>query len=155
VGNEAFVNEYSPLLDLTRVVISGDPVTGVLQKLVGGYRQFGRELVWQRSALYEKGPHAMAEYLDLAMKNYYDNRAAAVKTGAFALPEASPEQAGPRLYILPPVDSLSEELRTEYRYMEQALTDQYRRLLPGYVFGGGAEPGKRAAEAGGKWYCSG
>jgi hypothetical protein len=153
VGNVAFVDEFSPRLDLTRVVISGDPVTGVLQKLVGGYRQFGRELVWQQSALYEKGPHDMAEYLDLTMKNYYDKRAAAVKAGAFALPAASPQQAGPRVYIVPPTDSLPDDLRIEYRYMEQALADQYRRLLPGYVFGGGgAEPGKQAAASGSKWY---
>jgi hypothetical protein len=152
VGNEAFSRQFSPKLDLTRVVIAGDPVTSILQKLVGGYRQFGRELVWQRSALFEKGPHAMAEYLDLAMKHYYDQRAAAIKAGIHALPQASPA-TGPRIYVVPPTDCLPDDLKTEYRYMEQALADQYRRLLPGYVLGGaGVDPAKGAAAAGARWY---
>ncbi|MDT8903734.1 lipase family protein [Anaeroselena agilis] len=153
VGNEAFGRQFSPKLNLTRVVIAGDPVTGVLQKLVGGYRQFGREMVWQRSALFEKGPHAMAEYLDLAMKNYYDRRTSAIQAGVFTMPQASPPEAGPRLYIVPPADNLPAELKDEYRYMEQAFADQYRRLLPGYVLGGaGVDPAKAAAAAGCRWY---
>lgn len=153
VGNEAFSRQFSQKLDLTRVVIAGDPVTSILQKLVGGYRQFGRELVWQRSALFEKGPHAMAEYLDLAMKHYYDQRAVAVKASLHALPQAGPPGAGPRIYVAPPVDYLPADLKAEYRYMDQALADQYRRLLPGYVLGGaGADPGKGAAAAGARWY---
>lgn len=152
VGNEAFSRQFSPKLDLTRVVIAGDPVTGILQKLVGGYRQFGREVVWQRSALFEKGPHAMAEYLDLAMKRYYDQRALAVKAGIRVFPQASPGH-GPRIYVAPPTDYLPDDLKTEYRYMEQALADQYRRLLPGHVLGGaGVAPAKGAAAAGARWY---
>ncbi len=153
VGNEAFSRQFSPKLDLTRVVIAGDPVTGILQKLVGGYRQFGRELVWQRSALFEKGPHAMTEYLDLAMKNYYDRRAAAVKAGILSSPQPGPPGTGPRIYVAPPVDYLPDELKTEYRYMEQVLADQYRRQLPGYVPGGAADaPAGGAVAAGGGYY---
>ncbi|HWQ61644.1 MAG TPA: lipase family protein [Negativicutes bacterium] len=155
VGNEAFAREYSPRLDLTRVVIAGDPVTGVLQKLVGGYHQFGRELVWRRSALFEQGPHAVEEYMDLALKNYYDKRTAAVGAGLVALPRESSPGTGARIYVAAPVDSLPDELKAESSYMAQALADQYRRLLPGYVLAGldrDATPRKDAAAAGGKWY---
>ncbi len=153
VGNEAFSRQFAPKLDLTRVVIAGDPVTGILQKMVGGYRQFGRELVWQRSALFEKGPHAMAEYLDLAMKNYYDRRTAAVKAGFHTLPQAGTSEAGPRIYVAPPNEYLPDDLKSEYRYMEQALADQYRRLLPGYVLGeAGVDPAKGATAAGARYY---
>ena len=155
VGNEAFGRQFAPKLDLTRVVIAGDPVTGILQKMVGGYRQFGRELVWQRSALFEKGPHAMAEYLDLAVKNYYDRRAAAVKAGFYTLPPAGPSEAGLRIYVAPPHEYLPDDLKSEYRYMEQALADQYRRLLPGYVLGeAGVDPAKGATEAGARYYVA-
>ncbi len=153
VGNGAFAREYAPRLDLTRVVIAGDPVTGVLQKMVGGYSQFGREVVWRRSALFEQGPHAMAEYLDLAIKNYFDKRAAAVEAGLVALPRETPPGAGPRVYVAAPADSLPEELKAESRYMAQALEDQYRRLLPGYVLGGPGQDAEQAAlAAGSRWY---
>lgn len=153
VGNEAFAREYGPRLDLTRVVIAGDPVTGALQKLVGGYSQFGRELVWRRSAAFEQGPHAVAEYLDLAVKNFYDKRAAAVDAGVVALPQETPAAAGPRLYVAAPVDYLPDELKAEAPYMVQALADQYRRLLPGYVLGGPDEAAaKGAAASGSRWY---
>jgi len=154
VGNEAFAREFSPRLALTRVVISGDPVTGILQKLVGGYHQFGRELVWRRSAIFEQGPHAVEEYMDLAMKNYYDKRAAAVAAGCLSLPRESPAGAGPRVYFSAPADSLPEELKAESPYMAQILADQYRRLMPCYVL---ADPGRDdlragAIAAGGRWY---
>lgn len=155
VGNQAFCRQFEPVLDLTRVVISGDPVTGILQKLVGGYHQFGRELVWKRSALFEQGPHAMAEYLDLAMKRYFDARTAADRAGLFALPRESPAGTEPLVYVAPPVNSLPDSLQAEFPYMEQAIADQYRRLLPGYVLGGPGPEGetaKLAATAGSRWY---
>ena len=155
VGNQAFCRQFEPVMDLTRVVISGDPVTGVLQKLVGGYHQFGRELVWKRSALFERGPHAMAEYLDLAMKRYYDVRTAADRAGVFALPRESPAGTEPRVYVAPPVNKLPDSLKAEFPYVEQAIADQYRRLLPGYVLGGAAPEGETAqlaAAAGSRWY---
>ena len=61
VGNEAFSRQVEPLLPLTRVVTSGDPVTGVLQKLVGGYQQFGREIRWEQSDTNEDQPHQMVD----------------------------------------------------------------------------------------------
>lgn len=50
VGNGAFAAKFSPLLPLTRVTQSGDPITGALQALVGGYQQFGREIKWPSPA---------------------------------------------------------------------------------------------------------
>ncbi len=157
VGNEAFAREYSPRLDLTRVVIAGDPVTGVLQKLVGGYHQFGREIIWRRSALFEQGPHAVEEYMDLAMKNYYDKRTAAVGAGVVKLPRESPAGNGARVYVAAPADSLPGALKAETGYMAQALADQYCRLLPGYVLAGpvrDAEPRIAAAASGSRWYVT-
>ena len=147
VGNAAFARAYEPQLNLTRVVISGDAVTGVLQQLVGGYKQFGRELLWQQSPLFSGSPHAVEEYLDLAIKRFYDARKAARQAGAAALPAHSPVWSGPQVYVAPLVKKLPAVLAQEGWYMEQAVADEYRRLLPGYVPGGppDADPRERAA----------
>lgn len=81
VGNEAFCRRYEPVLDVSRVVISGDIITGILQKVKGGYRQFGREIRWKVKSTAAKSPHEMAEYLDLAVKNNYDRRERAEQIG--------------------------------------------------------------------------
>ncbi|MGL5512754.1 MAG: lipase family protein, partial [Sporomusa sp.] len=68
VGNAAFAAKFEPTLKLTRVVISGDPVTGVLQALIGGYKQFGQEIKWPKSATV-RDPHKLPGYVDFALKN--------------------------------------------------------------------------------------
>lgn len=147
VGNSAFAHMVEPRLNLTRVVISGDPVTGVLQQLVGGYHQFGREIVWRRDDNFAKGPHDMVEYLDLAIKNYYDKREAAGHGGPTAGSEARPQPPAP-IRVAPLADKLPPQMNRELRYMKQALADELRRQLPGLLPAGTG--GAEAARAGGR-----
>lgn len=150
VGNAAFAAKVSSMLNLTRVVISGDPVTGLLQSLVGGYKQFGREAEWDMPAnTYQ--PHSMTEYVDLVIKNYYDKRNLAEQAAVIPQP-VTVAGAGMRTYVAPLKNNLPAALAGEYRYMQQALWDEYRKMLPGYVLS--AEPDttgnllKKAAAAG-------
>lgn len=72
VGNEAFcrLTEESGL-QLDRVIITGDPVHGVLQKLAGGYHQFDTVTAWRRNHNCDLFRHAMTVYLDAALREYY------------------------------------------------------------------------------------
>lgn len=155
VGNDAFADAFSPVLNLTRVVISGDPVTGALQSLVGGYKQFGRELRWEMPTV-AHNPHEMATYTDLAIKNYYDKREQAVKMGYIVLPRSAtmPETPWGKVYIAPIKNNLPDALSKEFWYIKQSLSDEYRKVIPGYVIADDESNDKllkRAADAGCRW----
>lgn len=132
VGNAAFAAKFAPALRLTRVVHSGDPVTGILQTLVGGYHQFGREIKWTSSGLGDD-PHRLAGYLDSAIKNYYDKRRRAVEFGLkLPAPPAAKQASAERFYIAPLQNKLPSVLTTDYWYMSEAFKDEYKRIFPDY-----------------------
>lgn len=155
VGNAAFAERFDPVLNLTRVVVSGDPVTGVLQTLVGGYKQFGRELRWTPPALAENF-HDMTIYADLTLKNYFDKREQALKAGLIELPQTAKQAGanGEKVYIAPVKDNLPEPLKQEFRYIKQAVLDEYRKNIPDYEIADDSatdELLRKAADAGCKW----
>lgn len=133
VGNAAFAKKFAPTLKLTRIVISGDPVSGVLQTLVGGYHQFGHKIKWSLPASADD-PHRLPLYLDLAIKNYYDKRQQAFPTGFWLVnPHAENQVTQNRVYIAPLTNSLPHSLQRDFRYMREALEDEYRQTLPNPV----------------------
>ncbi|AIF52756.1 lipase family protein [Pelosinus sp. UFO1] len=137
VGNHAFRQKYEPLLHLTRVVATGDPVTQALQKLVGGYEQFGREIRWQVPTLENPGPHQITLYLDLAIKNYYQKRLQAVQAGELSMPKQSfSTSETSRVFVAPLKNDLPEELQAEFVYMKEALQDEYRATFSNYMLAG-------------------
>lgn len=155
VGNAAFAASFNTKLDLTRVVVSGDPVTGVLQTLVGGYKQFGREVLWEMPSVAHT-PHEMATYADLAIKNYYKEREKATQAGLNTTPQTTiaTRNSFGRVYIAPIKNDLPGYLQEEYWYIRQALLDEYRKTIPDYVIAEeikGDQLLKEAAESGCKW----
>ncbi|AJQ27028.1 lipase family protein [Pelosinus fermentans] len=134
VGNAAFAAKFEPLLPLTRVVNSGDPVTGILQTLVGGYKQFGQEIKWITPATVND-PHLLIGYLDSAIKNYYDKRQQAIAAGIqLPAPTAVAKRANHgRVYIAPLQNNLPASLTADFWYMNEALYDEYRQTIPDYT----------------------
>lgn len=133
VGNAAFAAKFEPILHLTRVVNSGDPVTGVLQTLVGGYKQFGQKIKWNPPDTVDD-PHKLTGYLDSALKNYYDKRHQAVQAKIELPPPAAVKQAASgRVYIVPLQNNLPAGLTADFWYMQEALNEDYRQRLPDYV----------------------
>jgi hypothetical protein len=133
VGNAAFAAKFEPLLPLTRVVNSGDPVTGILQTLVGGYRQFGQEIKWTTPATVND-PHLLIGYLDSAIKNYYDKRRQAAAAGIQLPTQAVAKRANHgRVYIAPLQNNLPASLTADFWYMNEALYDEYRQTIPDYT----------------------
>ncbi|HWR39809.1 MAG TPA: lipase family protein [Patescibacteria group bacterium] len=158
VGNEAFAQKYADRLNLTRIVIHGDPISSVLQNFVGGYRLFGKEITWYLDEDYVKIHHSLALYMDYAMKQYYQKRRLAQEAKLLELPDIKKADAGqPMLYVTPLENALPEELNDEFLNMKDVLTDEYRGLFSGYIMNQGSvirgegdspEYLQRAADAG-------
>ncbi|BBB92094.1 MAG TPA: lipase family protein [Methylomusa anaerophila] len=156
VGNTAFKDLFEARLNLTRITIHGDPIPLALQRIPGGYTQFGQETSWKKPDYIGQNPHDIASYLDLAMKQYYHIRQAAVQAGALSLPDDSAaSRETPTVYIAPVKNSLPEELHAEFSYMQEVLQDEYRDILPGYIFDKAAsatdDPIQKARSLGCQW----
>jgi len=153
VGNQAFANQYSPNLRLTRIVISGDPVTGILQSLVGGYKQFGKEICWTISENRDQ-THKITEYVDLSLKNYYEKRQQVVQTGIQLPKPDTSNESGKQVYIIPLKNSIPSSLSKEFWYMRESLLDEYQKKLPGCNIGRESEGDdwrQNAASLGCRW----
>ena len=147
VGNAAFAEKYGAVLNLTRVVINGDPVVTVLQGLVGGYRQFGQEIKFTIPETLED-PHNIAGYLDVAMKNHYDKRQAALLAGEAPLEQFvdRPVDLG-KVCIAPLQNKLPNSLAGEYVYMREALLEEYRQTLPAATLLSAENPSEQISAA--------
>jgi hypothetical protein len=133
VGNAAFANKFSPNLHLTRIVNSGDMVTGALQTFVGGYQQFGQQIKWHAPDTVGDA-HQLIGYIDSAMKNYYAKRRLAISAGIELPVSSTHKQKNPgRVYIAPLVNNLPNDLTTDFLYMQDALQEEYQQALPDYV----------------------
>ena len=130
VGNAAFAEKFGPALNLTRIVIAGDPIVTALQGLVGGYRQFGKEVKFKLPETLDD-PHNISGYLDVVMKNQYDKRRVALAAGgkSFGATVNKPNTLG-KICIAPLQNKLPVSLAGEYVYMREAILDEYRRTLP-------------------------
>ncbi|HWR30846.1 MAG TPA: lipase family protein [Negativicutes bacterium] len=155
VGNAAFAEKFNNSLKLTRVVVAGDPVVTVLQGLVGGYQQLGKEVKFKLHPMLDD-PHYVAGYLDAVMKNYYDKRRIAMNNGVAELP---PMLDGKRtitekIYIAPLQNKLPVALADEFVYMNEALQNEYHSSFPNNIQGTEAESGKwlqTASSSGCRW----
>ena len=127
VGNAAFADRFQPVLRVTRIVNSGDPIPGILQ--TRGYRQFGKEIewAWQDDI---NGPHKLIGYVDSAIKNYYDKRRQAVENGTLVFADEKSINL-PRVYIAPLQNNLPVNMEADFWYMNEALADEYRLTLAG------------------------
>lgn len=70
VGNTAFARRYEKRMQLTRIVVAGDPVAAALQSLGTRYVQFGTRTVWKQDRSSARFEHEMVVYLDKALCHY-------------------------------------------------------------------------------------
>ena len=123
VGNEAFAQLFDNKMPLTRIVVAGDPVPQALRKVFGGYRHFGREIVWPLpETLKNYIPHEMPVYMDIALKRYYPVRRRAVTEGIISA--SAPIPGKPRLYVAPIKNSLPKALQEEFAFMREGLLEK-------------------------------
>ncbi|WP_176215332.1 lipase family protein [Sporomusa malonica] len=140
-GNAAFAASYDNVLKVTRVVISGDVVTGVLQSLVGGYKQFGRKITLELPELSDQ-PHRISEYVDLVMKNYYTQRQHEARSDKVNKADSK----GAEIYIAPLKNNLSPRLDADFWYMREAWRDEYKRKFSGCTLGNDGDDWRQKAK---------
>lgn len=132
IGNDVFAAQFENTMNLQRIVTHGDPIPSVLKDMVGGYRQFGKQVTWTLSDDAMRFPHDMVMYLDIAIKNYYNKISVARNLSLLPVINQKRTVGKQQFYIAPIINSLPDELRGEFPYMREALLDQYRNYLPGY-----------------------
>lgn len=133
VGNGAFARQAGERLRLERVVTSLDPVPGALQTFCKEYEQFGKKKEFTLSGKYTDYQHPISYYLDLAVKEYYNQREQAEKKGIWQpVPMEKRDGKGPLVALV----LISQDHGADTRYspdLGQFLLDEYRSLLPRYV----------------------
>ena len=148
VGNAAFAEEYGCRLDLSRYTMGGDMVKNALQGLKTGYVHFGREYKWQKNENSYMNNHAMAGYLDAAIRGYYDE----VSGGNLDLCQLSANRSEPaddmesshprnrhggkgRVYIAPIEIDMPADIENDEAYMQvvakDMLMNSFRRIYVG------------------------
>lgn len=133
VGNNAFAEQYGDKINLTRVVVSLDPIPGSLQAFFGGYKQFGKVKTFRISNKYADFQHPISLYFDLAMKNFYDVCDEGVADGYLhRLPSEIREGTEPLVAII--VGQASKNPNLPFApNIRRFVTDEYKYMLPRYV----------------------
>ncbi len=162
VGNQAFADQFGSQINLTRVVIQGDPVRNVLQNISGGYAQFGSQEVWRRNRNVDKKRHSITVYLDSAIRNYYDVREEAKQAGVLEERQIANRYEGvaggetAMVYVAPLVTKIDKEIAEDQFYMEENYASVLRTSLPSFLIAEGqrgalSEEFAKAKQAGCKW----
>lgn len=156
VGNKAFAEKHGKRVDLSRVVIEGDPIEKTLQAFVGGYTQFGNEIKWRENRNVYKRSHSIVVYADSAIRNFYDKRGDARRAGFVDPFYKDAAEGTPMVYVAPPTIRVDAEIQDDAFYLEETIKNTMQRHLPGYVFGQGhrekLQDELRKAEAAGCGY---
>lgn len=134
VGNSAFAQAYGDKITLLRVRTRHDLVPGVLA-LIGKYKQFGKEYIFELSRKDSDMNHPLGNYFDFAFKHYYDVEADGMASG-FLPPAAQERLVGAEPLVGVMVDGLFEKDEPPAIVSDLKLfaADEYRRVLPRYVF---------------------
>ncbi|MGE4588119.1 MAG: lipase family protein [Acidaminococcaceae bacterium] len=133
IGNAAFVEAYGDKIDLLRIKTSHDPIPGGLQTFIGGFKQFGREKVFNLSSRFADYQHPVSYYFDLAVKNYYEDYDEAIEAGILkARPTKKITNNAPLVAIVvgAPRNIQSRPFTPD---IKRFILDEYRAVLPSYI----------------------
>ena len=122
VGDGAFAKRYAPRMNLSRVVISGDPVKSVLQSLSGRFAQFGDKVKWSENRNSERFAHEMVVYLDQALRNRYSDKKNGPSTDMDLLAGNAQAVSG-GIYVAPVQIKLDSHIQSDESYMRASLKD--------------------------------
>lgn len=150
VGNEEFAAVYGRELPIRRIVHKGDPVDGVVQKVIRNYAQTGKEEKWIPDSNLPYSSHQMIMYLDSAIRRYYDAEDIYEKEGGIIRRE---KEESPHLYIRPLIVHDRGEFIRDIPYMEKITKDYYEGQVQGAIMGKEGEPFEEAKKAAEKLGC--
>lgn len=157
VGNEPFARAYESL-PLERITMKGDPIVSALQTVAGGYEQFGTEKKLderEKSIGIAMSNHAITEYFDVILKDYYD--AKGMREGAlpYAPLHRGSTSGREKIYVLPMEDRIDDRFDKEVPYMQMVMADVAMMFADGIVLADtDADWELRAREAGCRYVIS-
>ena len=123
VGNADFAEKFKDKFKFQRISMSGDPIKKALAAL--GYVHFGEMLKYNPSkAMVEKFPHSMALYLDCAIRDYYDAKAADEET--FTGTESTSAES---IYIAPIQVEAGSFAEEDFPYIKAAIKELLSQRL--------------------------
>ena len=155
VGNDAFARRYGHL-PIERITMKGDPIVIALQKVAGGYEQFGTEKKLDARETLPLGlsasSHNITEYFDVILKDYYDTLG--MREGALPYePQQRESKAGmAKVYVTPMVSELDGKFDKEVPYMQMAFADIACLYADGIVLAEDAVDAEERARAAGCRY---
>ena len=133
VGNEEFQKKYDGKVPVTRITLKDDPVPIALRRIFGGYRHIGEKVEWAiPDSVKNYFSHDLPLYWDLALKNYYIKRRAALGAG-IVFSEENTAETGAKIYVAAIKNDLPSDLQSEFPFMQEALWDEYERISPGFI----------------------
>jgi pimeloyl-ACP methyl ester carboxylesterase len=138
VGNKAFARAYEKRMNLTRIVMDGDPVKSVLQSLSGGFVQFGQRITWEKNHNSERFAHDMVVYLDQALRNYQDAYPLAEKPSAVLSGQARQLSGG--LYVAPVQFAVDDHIVADEPYMQRIMHQMLQMDYTPVVFASAQQP---------------
>ncbi len=125
VGDKRFARRYETRLNLTRVVMVGDPVAAALQSLGTRYVQFGQKERWQQNRSSERFEHEMVVYLDDALRNYFHAVQNQEKLSSYLI-ENQPQQVNGGIFVAVPRVQPDSLLTEDDAYMKLALLSSWQ-----------------------------
>ena len=138
VGNEAFAEAHKDMR-LTRFVMSGDPVTSILQSVGADYTEFGEKIVYKQAKGLERFPHDMVLYVDTMLRDYYTDGISGTFIPTDVYYETKKKSSA--VYLVTTID-FDEKIAGDAPYLTLAQTALMRRQLPPIVLGTMPSAGK-------------
>ncbi|HIU64336.1 MAG TPA: lipase family protein [Candidatus Avacidaminococcus intestinavium] len=133
IGNSAFADEYGARINLLRIKTDFDPVPGSLQTFVGGFKQFGQEEKFRLSGRVSAYQHPVSYYLDLAVKNYFDELDELIDVGFINPTPRQVLTAEAPIVAIYPVRGVNAPEQTYGKYMSRFLVEEYLTFIPNYI----------------------
>ncbi len=124
VGDRYFVEHFNGRIKIDRITVSGDPIKKSLRAL--GYMHLGEAVKFKPAKSVDHFRHKMAVYLDCALRNYYDARAAAGLLDGTS--------GGGKIYVAPLRIVAGSFDRSDEQYIAWIVRDVLRARGKGLTF---------------------
>lgn len=138
VGNTAFARRYEKRMQLTRIVVAGDPVAAALQSLGTRYVQFGTRTVWKQDRSSARFEHEMVVYLDKALRHYLVDNGADASTAetddiAWGVLDSQPKAVAGGILVAAPTLELdplvTDDAAVDAKALQGAWQNRYAPCL--------------------------
>ena len=132
VGNAAFAKEYGDKVNLLRLTTTFDPVPASLQKL-GGYKQFGKNQVYDLAGTYTDNQHSISYYFDLALRYFFNLEDQGITAG-YLPPLPLTQKTGDEAPVAIALTAMEHEPDARFAPdIKHFVMEEYLSIFPSYT----------------------